>query len=58
MFGLTVHNFLSAASGIAAAAAVARGFARSGVRLKELGNFWADLTRVTLYVLLPISWAC
>jgi K+-transporting ATPase ATPase A chain len=52
MWGLTVHNFLSAATGIAAAAAVARAFSRGG--LKELGNFWADLTRITLYVLIPI----
>ena len=52
MWGLTVHNFLSAATGIAAAAAVSRAFVSGGV--KELGNFWADLTRVTLYVLLPI----
>ena len=53
MWGLTVHNFLSAATGIAAAAAVARAFAAGG--LKELGNFWADLTRITLYVLLPLA---
>jgi potassium-transporting ATPase potassium-binding subunit len=52
MWGLTVHNFLSAATGIAAAAMVARAFAASG--LKELGNFWVDLTRITLYVLLPV----
>jgi K+-transporting ATPase ATPase A chain len=52
MWGLTVHNFLSAATGIAAAAMVARAFAAGG--LKELGNFWVDLTRITLYVLLPI----
>ena len=52
MWGLTVHNFLSAATGIAAAAVVARSFAAGG--LKELGNFWADLTRISLYVLLPI----
>ena len=52
MWGLTVHNFLSAASGIAAAVAVARAFAAG--ELKQLGNFWADLTRITLYVLLPI----
>ena len=52
MWGLTVHNFLSAATGIAAAAVVARAFAAGG--LKELGNFWADLSRVTLYVLLPV----
>jgi potassium-transporting ATPase potassium-binding subunit len=53
MTGLTVHNFLSAATGIALAAAVTRAFARSGT--STLGNFWADLTRVTLYVLLPLS---
>jgi K+-transporting ATPase ATPase A chain len=53
MFGLTVHNFLSAATGIAAAAAVARAFAAGG--LKELGNFWADLTRITLYLFLPMA---
>ena len=53
MFGLTVHNFLSAATGIAAAVAVSRAF--SAGNLKTLGNFWADLTRITLYLLLPIS---
>src|SRR5271165_2874533 len=53
MFGLTVHNFLSAATGIAAAAAVARAFAGGG--LKELGNFWADITRLTLYLFLPMA---
>jgi K+-transporting ATPase ATPase A chain len=53
MFGLTVHNFLSAATGIAAAAAVARAFAGGG--LKQLGNFWADLTRITLYLFLPMA---
>ena len=52
MWGLTVHNFLSAATGIAAAAMVARAFAGGG--LKTLGNFWVDLTRITLYVLLPL----
>ena len=52
MWGLTVHNFLSAATGIAAAVMVARAFAGGG--LKTLGNFWVDLTRITLYVLLPI----
>ena len=52
MWGLTVHNFLSAATGIAAAAMVARAFAGGG--LKVLGNFWVDLTRITLYILLPI----
>jgi K+-transporting ATPase ATPase A chain len=53
MFGLTVQNFLSAAAGIAVALAVIRGFARKTT--KSLGNFWVDLTRITLYVLLPIS---
>jgi K+-transporting ATPase ATPase A chain len=53
MLGLTVHNFLSAATGIAAATAVVRAFCAGGV--KELGNFWVDVTRVTLYVLLPIA---
>jgi len=53
MLGLTVHNFLSAATGIAAAAAVARAFAAGGV--ERLGNFWADLVRVTLYVLIPLA---
>ena len=52
MWGLTVHNFLSAATGIAAAAMVSRAFVAGGVKL--LGNFWVDLTRITLYVLLPI----
>jgi len=52
MWGLTVHNFLSAATGIAAAVMVARAFAAGG--LKELGNFWVDLTRIALYLLLPI----
>jgi len=53
MWGLTVHNFLSAATGVAAAVAVTRAFAGGG--LKSLGNFWVDLTRVTLYVLLPLT---
>jgi len=53
MAGLTVQNFASAASGIALALAVSRAFATGG--LKDLGNFWADLTRMTLYVLLPLS---
>ncbi len=53
MAGLTVHNFVSAATGIALAIALIRGFARrSG---KTVGNFWIDLTRCTLYVLLPMS---
>lgn len=49
--GLSVQNFLSAATGIALATAFVRGFARADS--KTLGNFWADLVRVTLYVLLP-----
>jgi K+-transporting ATPase ATPase A chain len=53
MAGLTVHNFMSAATGIAMAVAVIRGFARREV--KAIGNFWVDLTRCTLYILLPIS---
>ena len=53
MAGLTTHNFLSAAAGIAIAAAVARAFAAN--RSDGLGNFWVDLTRISLYVLLPIS---
>jgi K+-transporting ATPase ATPase A chain len=52
MFGLTIHNFLSAATGIALAFALFRGFARR--EAKGIGNFWADVTRVTLYLLLPI----
>jgi K+-transporting ATPase ATPase A chain len=52
MFGLTVHNFLSAATGIAAAVAVVRAF--TGSALKTLGNFYVDLTRITLYLLLPV----
>ena len=51
MLGLTIHNFLSAATGIAVAFALFRGFARS--EAKTVGNFWADVTRVTLYLLLP-----
>ncbi len=53
MLGLTIHNFLSAATGIALAFALFRGFARR--ESKAIGNFWADVTRVTLYILLPIS---
>ncbi len=53
MLGLTVHNFLSAATGLAMAFALVRGFARSSAT--TVGNFWADMTRVTLYILLPIS---
>ncbi|HUB15028.1 MAG TPA: potassium-transporting ATPase subunit KdpA [Acetobacteraceae bacterium] len=53
MAGLTVHNFASAATGIALAVALVRGFARRSAR--TIGNFWVDLTRCTLYILLPIS---
>jgi len=53
MLGLTVHNFVSAATGIALAIALVRGFARRSA--KTLGNFWVDLTRCTLYVLIPMS---
>ena len=53
MAGLTVHNFVSAAAGIAMALALIRGFARR--ESKTIGNFWVDLTRCTLYILLPVS---
>src|SRR5579871_3290261 len=53
MVGLTVHNFLSAATGLAMAFALVRAFARSSAT--TVGNFWVDMTRVTLYILLPIS---
>jgi K+-transporting ATPase ATPase A chain len=53
MAGLAWHNFVSAAVGIAIAVAVVRGVARTSV--KTLGNFWVDLTRCSLYILLPIS---
>jgi potassium-transporting ATPase potassium-binding subunit len=53
MLGLTIHNFLSAATGIAIAFALFRGFARR--EATTVGNFWADMTRVTLYLLLPVS---
>ncbi|HET6390680.1 potassium-transporting ATPase subunit KdpA [Hyphomicrobium sp.] len=52
MLGLTHQNFLSAATGIVIAVALIRGFARSSTR--NIGNFWVDITRCTLYVLLPI----
>jgi potassium-transporting ATPase potassium-binding subunit len=52
MLGLTHQNFLSAATGIALAMALIRGFSRASVR--TVGNFWVDVTRTTLYVLLPI----
>jgi K+-transporting ATPase ATPase A chain len=53
MAGLAVHNFLSAATGIAVLLAVTRGLKRASAG--SLGNFWVDLTRTTLYVLLPLS---
>ncbi len=53
MAGLAVHNFLSAATGIALAIAVTRAFARASAT--TLGNFWVDMTRATLYILLPVS---
>ena len=52
MLGLTHQNFLSAATGIVLAVALIRGFARTSAR--TIGNFWVDITRCTLYVLLPI----
>ncbi len=52
MLALTIHNFLSAATGIALAFALFRGFARRSAT--GIGNFWADMTRVTLYLLLPV----
>jgi potassium-transporting ATPase potassium-binding subunit len=52
MLGLTHQNFLSAATGIVLAVALIRGFARASAR--TVGNFWVDITRCTLYVLLPI----
>jgi len=52
MVGLTHQNFLSAATGIVLAVALIRGFARASVR--TVGNFWVDVTRCTLYILLPI----
>ncbi|MDE1987780.1 MAG: potassium-transporting ATPase subunit KdpA [Alphaproteobacteria bacterium] len=53
MVGLTTHNFVSAATGIALAVALIRGFARRSA--KTVGNFWVDLTRTTLYLLLPLA---
>ena len=52
MVGLTFHNFVSAAAGIGIAAALVRGIARD--KAATLGNFWTDLTRSCLYLLLPI----
>ncbi len=53
MLGLTVHNFLSAATGLAMAFALTRGFVRSSAQ--TVGNFWVDVTRITLYLLLPLA---
>jgi len=53
MLGLTMHNFTSAAVGMAIAVAMIRGFSRH--QANALGNFWADMVRATLYVLLPLS---
>lgn len=53
MAGLTTQNFLSAAAGISVAAALARAFANN--RSDNLGDFWVDLTRISLYILLPIA---
>lgn len=53
MVGLVFHNFASAATGIAAAAALVRGIARHSA--KTIGNFWVDLVRVNLYLLVPLS---
>src|ERR1700674_2260395 len=53
MAALTVQNFLSAATGMATLVAFARGFSRRSV--ETLGNFWVDMTRGTLYILLPLS---
>lgn len=53
MAGLAVHNFVSAATGIAVAVALARGLVRK--QTNSIGNFWTDLTRGTLYLLLPLS---
>ena len=53
MFGFTVHNFISAATGMTVAIALIRGFVRR--KSTAIGNFWVDLTRGTLYILLPLS---
>jgi K+-transporting ATPase ATPase A chain len=53
MAGLTVQNFLSAATGLVVAMALIRGFAQHSAQ--SIGNFWADITRSTLYILLPLS---
>ena len=59
MLGLTVQNFFSAATGIAVAFALVRGFARRGDGKSGglVGNFWADITRITLWLLVPLSFA-
>jgi K+-transporting ATPase ATPase A chain len=53
MLGLSVQNFVSAATGMAVLAALMRGFVRRGA--SAIGNFWVDITRTTLYILLPLS---
>jgi K+-transporting ATPase ATPase A chain len=53
MAGITVQSFLSGATGVAVAITLVRGFARR--TSQTVGNFWVDLTRITLYVLLPVS---
>ena len=53
MLGLAVQNFVSAATGMAVLVALIRGFARR--QADQIGNFWVDLTRSTLYILLPLS---
>ncbi len=53
MFGFAVHNFVSAATGMVVAIALIRGFVRR--KTSAIGNFWVDLTRSTLYILLPLS---
>jgi potassium-transporting ATPase potassium-binding subunit len=53
MLGLTVHNFVSAATGLAMAFALVRAFARSSAT--TVGNFWVDMTRIGLYILLPLA---
>jgi K+-transporting ATPase ATPase A chain len=55
MAGLAVHNFLSAATGMAAALALIRGIRNRDGAKAGVGNFWADLTRTTLYVFIPLS---
>src|SRR5258705_1891775 len=55
MLGLNHQNFLSAATGIVLAVALIRGFSRASLR--TVGNFWVDVTRCTLYILLPIFFA-